>query len=159
MVTEVIDEGAAPEPGQREFRVLEFAEFPGGVCFPVHIEGRIVVKGEVQTIMSMRFSEMRINEPVPDSEFRLGILHGSWVYDNIRGTRYQVDESGGRISEETPLERIVAVAAPEEQIRGIQPPSRPTLEEEKGLWAYFSLGSGGLLLVLLSIWLWQRRRA
>ncbi|HMP02999.1 MAG TPA: hypothetical protein PKD86_03985 [Gemmatales bacterium] len=159
MIVQVVDECSHSKPYQRIRRMSDFEEFPDGVHFPRRLEGRSVVEGKVQTVMTTRITNLKINETIPAREFALDIPHGVWVFDNLRMTKYQIDAQGNRISEEMPYQKVTTVMTTEEKARVRTGPNAPTVEEPTGFWPFAWYGSALVMVVLVLAWVCQRARA
>lgn len=153
MVVEVSDVSGT---SRRTVRMLDFQEFAGGLRFPTKVEGIIEVNGKVNTIMTMRLSDVRINEPIPLSEFSVNFQHGTIVRDLIRQKEYQVDDRGARISEEKDAP-IYTVEVGGGGGGGERPQGGPS-EVESDDWAWLRWGGALALFVLVTVLAWRHWR-
>ncbi|HMP04576.1 MAG TPA: hypothetical protein PKC45_18980 [Gemmatales bacterium] len=160
-VVQIVD-GGADNQGKRDFRIKDFQEFSDGVQFPTTVEGRLDTAGKTYLNVTMKLVDLRVNEPIPASEFAVDIPHGAWMSDNIRKTKYQVDSRGQRISVEKPFEGggiasfSPVPAAPNAEVRG---PRTQSDSDAPRVWPYLWSASGGAMVVLLVLWLLQRWRS
>lgn len=141
----------------RETEVQQFKAFPGGIFFPERVVGSSGGPGNPGSQRTVVFSEIKVNEPLPDGIFRLAYPRGIMLTDDIRGTAYRVDEAGNRISDETPMGKIVAPPP-----LGEAAPPSPSIETkaEPKRWTRWILpGSAGILLIGLIALLARRRLA
>jgi hypothetical protein len=136
----------------RENEITEFKECTPGVFFPERARGRTFFEGKDPLFTySVVFSDIQVNEPLPEDVFRFRYPEGLILTDSIRGTRYRVDAEGNRISPETPMG---AVPPPPEGEPAVHPPGRETQEEPRPVTRWImpvSLGMlalGGILFVV-----------
>jgi hypothetical protein len=89
-----------------EDTVAEFVEAAPGLYFPSRMSGKSDSEGRPYSESGTLFSEIRVNQPLPDDIFTLKYPDGAFVADDIRHTKYRVDPSGNRTSNETELARV-----------------------------------------------------
>jgi hypothetical protein len=137
---------------RREDEVAEFKECTPGVFFPERARGQSGPEGgDPDFTYSVVFSDVQVNEPLPDDVFRFRYPKGVYLTDSIRGTVYRVDAVGNRTSPETPMGKI---PPPPEEEPALQPPGQETQEEPRPATRWIlpvSLGiltMGGILFVL-----------
>lgn len=141
--------------GGRAFRIKEFEEFADGIRFPTRMEATLEKDGMPITIMTMRLSRIRINEPIPEAEFTLSLPHGTEVLDSTRKKKYKVNSRGERISEETDLVSGTFRTAQEQEGRpAVGGPS----EVEPGDAVWMKWGAAFALLLLVTALVWRRWR-
>lgn len=81
----------------RVVEVVQFKEFKQGIFFPERVENR-GLKGE--TVAPTQFSDIKINQPLPNDIFQLPYPFGLTVRDSLQGINYRVDSLGRPISAE-----------------------------------------------------------
>lgn len=107
----------------REDEVVEFKEFDPGIFFPVSARGRSGPDGKTWDFnYTTTFSDVQVNQRLPDSIFHLRFPAGVTLADSIRRSSYRVDAEGNRISPETP-----------DRGSGIIPPPVGNLDVEGGM--------------------------
>jgi hypothetical protein len=89
---------------RREDEVVHFKECAPGVFFPERTAGRSGPEGKFDFNHTTKFSDIRINQPLPKDIFQIRYPNGVYLSDHIRGVGYHVNTEGRRISPETPLE-------------------------------------------------------
>jgi hypothetical protein len=98
---------------RQEQEVTQFKECAPGVFFPERAKGSSGLEGTsanndsaLFNEFSVLFSDIHVNEPLPDDIVRFRYPDGIILSDAIRGTTYRVDSEGNRISDETPFGKI-----------------------------------------------------
>jgi hypothetical protein len=138
---------------RREEQITEFLECAPGVFFPGRARGSHRDGGTSTT----RFSEVRINEPLPNDIFHLRYPNGVILSDTIRGERYRVDPEGNQISAATPLYR-----GPAPPPLADAPPTHMGTETESerfGIGTWIIVISVGVLVIAGALLLYRRWRA
>jgi hypothetical protein len=85
---------------RRDTEVTRFVEAAPGVFFPDLVEFRVDINGQRTYTDSVRITDLRINQPIAPGKLRLAYDQGVRVLDSIRGSEYQVDADGRRITPE-----------------------------------------------------------
>jgi hypothetical protein len=83
---------------RRDYVVVTFAEFPGGVFFPTRVNEQVSRDGEPFASAVSEIKELEVNKPLPVGIFDLRFPQGVIVSDAIRREVYQVDSDGRQIS-------------------------------------------------------------
>jgi hypothetical protein len=87
--------------------VLEFEEFASGLYFPKRIVGENSTDRGNHGKTTAVVSDIRLNQPVPESTFRLQYPNGIFMSDMIRGVRYRIDANGKAITKEEAIEKTL----------------------------------------------------
>ncbi|MEX2175706.1 MAG: hypothetical protein WD872_15180 [Pirellulaceae bacterium] len=139
--------GSAAKPVNRrkESRVLSFREVAPTVYFPEHVESHSYKAGQLVGHEIVRFSDVRVNEPLPPDIFKIAIPPGVHVLDSIADLEYRTNANGQQIGPGRALAKFPPLQAgagplaatsqePQPATRWIVPVSLAILTVGGGLW-------------------------
>ncbi len=141
-----------PDGPRLEIRILEYAEPKPGIFCPCRAE-KIIPKVARGTLT---VSDIRVNEPIPESLFDTKLPSGTHVVNHAEGKLYEVGQSGrpekvvGRIIESSPVNSSDPEA-------GTMPTPLLADEPKQFSWSRIVLASSIALAVAGAV-LWYRRR-
>jgi len=139
--------------------VTGFQEHQPGVFLPTGVQNKSF-QGDQETLsVTTTLSAVRVNEPIPESMFRLRFPHNALVADNIRNTMYRVDAEGRRIFEEQPINRSPGTLNPITAPVTPPPAGEITKEEPKSWNRWILPGAAAVLVLAGGVAVWKRRRA
>lgn len=142
---------------RNEVEIAKFVEFAPGIFFPTEAHYRTFRKGKLTGGRLSTLSEVRVNQPIPDSQFLLpAIPRGTVLHDRIKGTAYPVDESWRPIGPEK-AERTTTVI-PSRAERGAEYRSQSS-EEPTSLIRWLIPASLAILALAGSYGLYRRYSA
>lgn len=88
-------------------RVTSFREFEKGFFFPTQMDWMRGPEADVRlrrgTVRVVKLDVVKINQPLPDSDFQIRYPRGTPISDEIAGTWFTVDENGRPMEAPKPL--------------------------------------------------------
>lgn len=90
-----------------EGEIPEFKEHGPGLFFPTESVGtsQMLPSKDKLYDSKTKFSDVQINQPLPNNIFSFNYPHNVILGDDIRGCQYRIDANGNQISKETPFGR------------------------------------------------------
>jgi hypothetical protein len=140
-----------------EVSILSYSEALPGIFIPLRSQiQRLTDRKPVHTTV-VALSDVRVNEPIEPSVFRMDIPAGTLYTDNIEGKRYHVDARGfpqGAVSS-APRERRYSMAGANDQAPGVQ-----TSSDTSAITSWLIIVTVSSLVGLgFLAWAWRYRRA
>ena len=117
---ESIPEAAFPGTTKLDHQIVDFSEVSPSIFFPSAAHYDCYYDGKLQFTHDTKFTDIVINKQLPASALSFRFPRGIEISDNIRSTRYRVDEFGIRISQEVPVSQKVIFASFESVQQGEQ---------------------------------------
>jgi hypothetical protein len=77
-----------------EHEVVRFKEAAPGIYFPEEVQSRVFRNGKQDTTFVNRFSEIRVNQPLPADTFEWRFPTAIRVYDYVENKAFQVETDG-----------------------------------------------------------------
>lgn len=134
-----------------ETKVLSFREVAPTIFFPEKVETTSHNKNKLVHHQIVEFSNIRVNETLPERIFELTIPPGAFVRDEILDKEYSVDAGGKETGQAKALAKVMPLPI------GSSHP-QATTEEPKPLSRWILPGSLGMLGVAVAFWLFRRWR-
>lgn len=145
---------------RREDEIVRFKTCEPGVFFPEKGAGRSGPDGKTDLEYTAEFTEIQVDQPVPDEVFGFQFPNGIILRDKIRGTKYPVDAQGNQIG---PAEEIPSHRVPPPPVDGLsvsEGARTETQDEPHSRSRWILPGSLGILLLAGLGWslrLWRSR--
>ncbi|WP_171473609.1 hypothetical protein [Frigoriglobus tundricola] len=165
-VRSVTFEGGQPGSKSRSLSaVKEFREINPGVFFPSLIEIEDSFNGVAKPSTVIKIDNVKINQAIDQSAFRIRYPAGTKVADEIAGVIYSVDQNGVKDQNSAKTdgpEQKALVQTPSFQDSsgsGGSLPQSVTTEEPRSYTTYIAVGCGTLAVMMAILWLILHRRA
>lgn len=136
---------------RREEEVIQFKEYQPGHYFPEKVVSKSINQaGKVTATIESVFSNIQINQPLPEDSFQFQFPPGILMNDHLTNSKYQADEEGNPLSDpiHQPKENLVF---PKKETKNPEPikPLYPTKEEPVS-WINW-IFPGSLLIVVVGV--------
>lgn len=138
-----------------EVEVQSFEEVKPGVFFPKRSKKKLIGNDEEIALWETTLSNLRINEPLPDSLLQASFPEGTVVTDQIRGVSYRVNADG------QPTGLTAAQFTEPAPISGQQSGGEATpLDAERSRWPVWTTVAAASCVLLLvgTILKWRKQR-
>lgn len=148
----------APEVGA-EITITDFEEVAPAVFFPVGAVHKPISPVASASSSLVSISNLKINQNTAEQEVSVRFPGPVRITDKIRGTVYDADVSGNSIRVVGSTSKgYVAVARPSTMPIPVNSSSQQTEAEPRSASFVITVSSIGLLVFLISIWLWRYRK-